>query len=243
MEAYIKTYLAHMHKRFLYRATWLPQREMKVGQVGRFQDGKWTVEGTLNSFEIDFEVSQHAVEGNMEFTSEGGVNISKRLKGGSAQALANVANANADITIDFGKKNTIVFKANDLVHHQLKNKILLNDQILALFKAGRWKKDYLIVSEVYEAATATIIISSGANAKIELNVSGDVGLEALDLADAKLGLKVARNNNIGVQVIAESKLTPLYNVIGVRKSFFGSADLVSRGSEDIFETIPFGEED
>ncbi|MEM6700885.1 MAG: hypothetical protein AAF599_20955 [Bacteroidota bacterium] len=232
-----------MNKRFLYRATWMPQRKMEVGQIGRFDNRKWTKEGSLADLGIEIHTSSHSVDGNMEFTSEGGVSIGTRLKGGSAQVLQHLADANADVVVDFSKENAIVFKANNVIHHQLDKKILLKDKILALWKEGRWDKDYLIVSEVFEAATTTIMVSSGSNAKIELNATGDIGGKALDLADASLGFKVANNKNIGVQVIAASKLTPLYNVIGIRKSLFGSADLVARSLEDVFVEVPFGEED
>lgn len=243
MEAFVKTYLAQMNKRFLYRATWLPQRKMEVGQIGRFHDRKWTVEGSLTDLGIEFETSSNPVEGNMEFTSEGGVTIGTKLKGGSAEVISGVANAEADVTIDFGKENAIVFKANNVTHHQLEKKILLKDEIIRLWKEGKWEKDYLIVSEVFEADTATLIISGGSNAKIELNATGDIGGKSFDLADAGLGLQVGNNNNIGVQLIAQSNLTPLYNVIGIRKSWFGKADLVARSVEDVFEEVPFGEEE
>lgn len=239
----MKVYTARMHQKFQYRATWLPQVKMEVGQIGKFYDKKWVVEGHLSDLGIDITAASNQVEGGLEFTSQEGVSISTKLKGGSANVLANVADAAADVTIAFGKENSIVFKANDVTLHQLEKKMFLKDKILTLWEKGTWDKDYLIVSEVIEAASATIIVSGGANAKIELNASGDIGGKAFDLADAEAGFQVAKDNNIGVKVIAQSSITPLYNVLGIRKSLFSKADLVPRSVDDLFVEVAFGEED
>ena len=111
----MKVYLARMHQKFQYRAAWLPQVKMEIGQIGKFYDKKWVVEGHLSDLGIDVTAATNQVDGGLEFTSQGGVNISTKLKGGSANVIANVADAAADVTIAFSKENAIVFKANNVI--------------------------------------------------------------------------------------------------------------------------------
>lgn len=112
-------------------------------------------------------------------------------------------------------------------------------KIVQLWKDGLWDKDFLIVSEVLEAETATIIVSSEADSKIELKASGDIGTKVMDIADASLDLGMTRHKNIGVKIIAESNITPLYQVVGLKRKLFGGPDLVIKSldeGEDPFES-------
>ncbi|MFZ2897006.1 MAG: hypothetical protein WA004_00185 [Saprospiraceae bacterium] len=245
MSLSMETYLRQMSNKFQYRATWSPYRKMQVGRFGSFSGSNWMEEGSLiDDFDLDIKISSDPGQNVLELTSETGVTISTKLSGKPSGAFAALSDTEAGIAVEFGAENAIVFRAKNITHHQLANKAAITRKIVDLWRKGIWKEHYLILSEVMEAASATILVSAGANAKIELKADATIETGNIDIADASLGLEAARDQNIGVNIVAKSGITPLYQVVGLKRKLWNDPELVIRNKslaemEDFFEIIPF----
>ena len=238
-------YLKQMNKKFLYRATWAPTRKMQIGSFGTFNNHRWTEEGSLiNDYKLNLRISKDYSESSLEFTSGNGTSILFKAAGETAKGFEALTDAEAGAVVNFTKENSIVFKANGITHHQLTNKAVLAKKIYELSQSGLWETEYLIVSEVLETKTVTILVSGEANSKIELFAEATLGSIEFDIADASLGLEVVKGKNIAVKVLAESSLTPLYQVVKLKKGFFSGPSLNIRSLEekevdDFFEAVQF----
>ncbi len=239
-------YLTQMNKKFNYRATWLPQRRLTVGNFGLISDGQWNELGSLASgFNIKVESSAVDNAGEMELTSATGVSITTKLSGQPSTALEGLLEGDAGVSVKFATENAFVFKAKNLTYHTLANQFAIAKQIIELWELGQWKKEYMIISEVVEAESATILIAAGSNGQIELKAKGKIETGKIDIADASMEFEAVKTQNIGIKIIAESKITPLYKVVKLKTGFLDNPGLVARKSqdpksmEDLFEIIPF----
>lgn len=242
----MKTYLNHMHKKFGYRAAWEPSRPMQVGKYGKIHRGVFTEYGSLEDLDLRPDISENRTGNNLEYVSEGSTKISTKAGGSAGEAFDALTDAEAGIAVDFSSENSIVFKANGITHHLLDNKAEVEHRLMELHDQGKWNKDYVIVSEVLAADAATILIANSNDAKIELKAKGNVNAGKMDIADADLGLEVVRNKGIGVKLIAESGITPLYKLVKLRGKLFGGMGLDSKmiDDEDItLEEISYEEEE
>ena len=160
-----------------------------------------------------------------------------------------LTDAEAGVSVEFSKEDAIVFKANTITHHVLENKAKVEQELIELLDQRKWKTSYVIVTEVLEAGSATVLISNSKTGKIELKADAGVQAGELDIADANLNFQVVRNKGIGIEIIANAGLTPLYRlsaIQGKRFGLFGSAQMVERDISDepdqLLE-VPFNEEE
>jgi len=243
----MKTYLKHMHKKFGYRAAWEPNRQATVGVYGKIHKGVFSPYGTLEKLGINVEIQTKETNNVLEYTSEGSTQITTKLKGETAAAFEGLLDADAGFAVEFGKEDSIVFKAKGIISHELVNKAEVQAAIKDIRSKdkNKWSRKYVIVTEVLEAKGATILISNNSNSRIELKVNGDVNATQIDIADASLGFEIVKNRGIGIKVIANDGLTPLYRLSQMKKKLWGGiGDLGSKnleGGEDAFEDLPLDE--
>jgi hypothetical protein len=135
------------------------------------------------------------------------------------------------LSIRFKEAGGYVFEATGVRNVELIDRIALADQILGSHATNKWKKEWLLVDAVYEAASATIIVSEDASSEIVFDATAKVPLGALPLADPKLGLTISSLSGRIVHVVAEKNLTPLYSCLRVRDHFLGAPSLApARGA-------------
>ncbi|MDX1479858.1 MAG: hypothetical protein R3301_19240, partial [Saprospiraceae bacterium] len=86
------------------------------------------------------------------------------------------------------------------------------------FKDRNWKKDWVIVNEVVEAESGTVIISDSKDGKIEIKANAQVNtLSDDDLGNAELGLSVAFKKGVGYKVVGKRGMTPLFRCVGIKR--------------------------
>ncbi|ULQ51779.1 hypothetical protein [Flavihumibacter fluvii] len=228
-----KFYLAHMNAKTGYRATWDPGRPLKIGFIGKLDKfGVFTVFSSLDKEGLIPEVLTDTSDSEMDYTSENEVNIGTKLAGKAPAVGSVLTDAEAGFVIDFKSEKGVVFKANGYKTHQVTNLGEIEKFILPKFKQGNWEKDWLIVTQLVEASSATIIISNSSNGKLELKASAGVGAANLKLTDASLGLTVARETGSTLKFIAQEGLTPLYRLMGIRHPLFGKPGLRTKGIQE-----------
>ena len=77
-----KFYLTQIFKNTKYRANWLPDKPLRIGDVGRIQDGVFTLYTTLEQQQIPFRIRVNKTDLKFDFLS----NDSVKIEGGATRA-------------------------------------------------------------------------------------------------------------------------------------------------------------
>ncbi len=121
------------------------------------------------------------------------------------------------IDIKFSSKHSVFFNAAACVPAQIQDQIKLGNDILSLFKAGKWQKDFVVVTNLYKGGSTTAIVSASGSASIGLDAQGDIPV--IDLGDASLKLAVKHSKALALTVVTQGSLTPLFGLSGLQGVF------------------------
>ncbi|KAF1074257.1 hypothetical protein MKMG_01981 [Methanogenium sp. MK-MG] len=127
--------------------------------------------------------------------------------------------ADAGIVVKFGSSAGVVFEATGTEHQLIADVSSLDQTILDAHEHGEWKDDWVVISDLVVAASATILISQGKDAAIGLKAKMQV--PQLSLANMDAGFGITNEKNMNVTIICQSGLTPLFKVRGINKTFWG----------------------
>ncbi|MBC7934513.1 MAG: hypothetical protein H7Y86_04015 [Rhizobacter sp.] len=225
-----KFYLAHMHDKSGFRASWDPSRVLKIGYVGKLDKfGVFTVFSSLEDEGIVPKIGAQGSKVDMDYTSHDSVSVSLKASGTAPVAGSALTELDAGFTIGFKGGSGVVFQTSGQRTMEIINMDAIQKQIVEKFNEGNWDQDSLIVTHLVEADTVTVIISNSSNGLLELKAKAGVGTANLKLTDATLGLTVAREQGSTMKFISQSGLTPLYRVMGLHHPLFKDWKLTPKG--------------
>lgn len=213
-------YTNEMKKKFGYYATWNPGVPLKLGDIGTFNDNVFTRLSNLADRGIEFEVRPDETKTPLEHNSEGSVSVTTKLSGTVAPQGSVLTNLDAGIIVEFSKENSTLFKANNTTSPSIKDTITLGEQVLKLYREGKWNKNWVIITELVEAENATVIISNNSNSKIELKANANIDAPTFDIADAEFKFSTQFSKGLETKIISAEGLTPLFKVMGMKTRIF-----------------------
>ncbi|WP_459212392.1 hypothetical protein [Aquimarina rhabdastrellae] len=221
-----KKYTRELFRQFKYFAAWLPGTPLSLGDIGIMKGKQFIRIGNLKDekYQLDFEIKKDTTPSDIKYSSEGSVSVTSKISGTVPPTNSTLTELDAGFNVAFSKKNAIHFKAKNTYNHTIKDQIKLGGQILNLYKLGKWDKDYVIITELVEAESSTILISCEKNSNIDLTANADIGSRSLDIADAELGLGVKFSRGIATELICEKGLTPLFRVSKIKSRLFSTPD-------------------
>jgi hypothetical protein len=214
-------YTKEIRQELKYSATWLPNVYLSLGDVGIFQNYQYYPKGNLSDFGIRFDVSPAASPADFDYASRDSVSVQVKLKGDAPLVGSNLAEADAGVSIKFGRQNAILFTATRCRSSRIRDLNKLGKQINDKHRKGEWDKELAIITQVIKAQGATVIISRGSNSQIDLSAKGKVGTGNTNLADITADLKIIHRNNIGTSIVAKPNLTPLFEAWGLKLTLSG----------------------
>jgi len=223
-------YTRELRQRFGYAATWIPTSEVRLGDVGRLHRYEFERVAALADFGVQFERRESPATSSLNYNSEHGVSFTVKASGEVPPLGSGLADADAGIIVSFGATGSIALQASGCVTASIANQHELAKQILARFETDEWDDDYVVVTEVVQAGTATILISDSNDGSVVLKASSGMQLGPLSLAAAGVELRVSHSRNIGTQIVAEGGLTPLFRAHGVRRRWLRPPELTRRGT-------------
>jgi len=221
-------YLRHIAKQTGYRANWEPNRPLFVGAIGKLEDGVFTIFSDLEKEGIMAEIKKDESEGFWDYTSNDTVQIDIKLAGQAPIAGSFLAEADAGFTLNFKSEEAVVFQADKTLTHQIVNVGAIEKAVIPKYRADEWPKDWVIITQLIEAESATIIVSNSRDNQIDLKATANIGTANLKLTDASLGLNVVRERGSSLKILAKSGITPLYRVMGIRHPLFGKPQLSTK---------------
>ena len=224
-----------------YHANWLPGDPKKLGDYGVMKQGIFIKKGNIRDLGIQFEESPDPNSDFHSFNAGGSIDISSHAKG----TIQNIVNASMEIK--FKNAWSVFFHAADARTIRVKDKNALGVAILDFFKDNRdkWKRRYIVVTDLVTAGQTIAGVSSSANASLTIEASSPQ-IPVINLQDASIGVQFNKSSNVGYTVISKgmdvlmglSKLQRknFPQVMNINPANLGSASLNSliQDDEDLF---------
>jgi hypothetical protein len=187
---------------------------VSVGAVGQLQGKIFTPLSHLRNFGISVKVvNDPNTKATYKFTSG-----AKEAAIGALATDVPGGIGSAGLSIAFSKAHSVYFLLAKRVGHAIDNLKDLGDKVLKQVQSGQWQLDYVIVTRVVTAGSATILQAESKGASIELE--GDAsGTPVVDLLKAGASVKVKSQSSVGLSIVGESKLTPLLSLAKVKYTF------------------------
>jgi hypothetical protein len=218
MAAAYEQYCKEMFQKFGYLATWTPGVQLQLGDIGIVD--KWQFTRLTNLADLDpaigFQVRDDTSKEVQKHASSGSTSVTFKAAGKAPQVGSVLSQAEAGFTVEFKRSFSTVYEAVGCVTPSIKDQATLGQEILNRYRKGKWNKEWVVITELVTADSATVLISQNSNSKIELSASGAVAAGSISLADASAGLQVAFARDMATSIICQSGLTPLFKARGVK---------------------------
>ncbi len=223
-ESASEQYMNEMHEQFHCFATWLPGIPLQIGDIGELKHNEFTYISNLHNKGISFTVRTDPSGGDLSHQSSGGITTVTKLNGDVAVPQFNLNVADAGIIVQFGSKKGVVFEAAGVKHQLITEVDTLDNAIKDAYKKGKWKDNWVVISDLMVADSTTVLISEGKDAAVGLKAKSTV--PHLSLANLDANFEMIYANNMNTNIICQSGLTPLFKVRGIIKKpgLFGSLE-------------------
>ena len=222
MKSIVKLYTAEMRKKYgnVY-AAWKPGSHYELGDYGVLKGYVFEYHGNIRQLGLDFDIIADSTPSNENYRSSG-VSATKIAADGGAVVLEGV-NTAAGFNIEFSNQNSVLYEALNVHTNKIADVAKLGKQLIDMYESDtpgangvEWVKDYVVITEIDAADSATIIISNTRNAKIELRATANIGATNMNIADPKLGWSIATEHGLESRIVADAGATPLFKVKGIR---------------------------
>lgn len=204
-------------KLVLYYAAWLPNTQLRLGDIGELKDNFFQPVRNLKDMNIAFEELPDPSPSNLDIVSDQGVSITFKAAGQTNAKVPNVPVADAGVAVEFGSQGAFLVQATDVFQPSIADIAKLQDDVLAAYKRGAWKLDWAVIVRLVHTSNAMILVSRSASAKLELSASGDLSPGGFKLADANVKLTVLHQSGDLVRVDRAVNVTPLFQLARIHR--------------------------
>lgn len=219
-----KKYTSEIYNEWNYHAPWLPNTRVHLGDICVVQCNKLVVLGNISSeLDLDLNITTSSTS-NYVYKSEGGTTVTSKASGEIGE---NDPSLSTTLEINFTKKNSIFFAAQNCRVQYIENAINIEKMIIEKFKKQEWKANHLVVTELVQAQFSTILICEEPGQKYEVHSKSNSSLMT-DLS-TNFSLGGCNQSSMAFECIGEGKLTPLVSLSGIKKGWFTDPRIVRRG--------------
>ena len=203
-------------------ANWPVSKPRELGDYGVLENGVFRRYGNvLKDFDIKAIISNDNNDAVIEYHSSESVDVKFLVKGDLSSTGVKLANAGLEIS--FHDENAFYFKAAKGLWKHFESPAKLGNEIMDIYEKNenKWKRNWVVITDLLEAKATTVIASKGSKASIVLEAEGGE-VPSIDLLNASAKIAVRSENNIGLKVISESGMIPLIGLMKIqRKSLLG----------------------
>ncbi|GAB3428531.1 hypothetical protein [Flindersiella endophytica] len=228
MRAIHEQYTRELYKKWHYFATWAPNLRLALGDVGvlrGFRFDRWT---SLADLGVDFATRAPGEPADYSHSSAGQVDVS--LDGDvGAPALAG-GGAQLKLTVSFKSAQATYFHAVRCTSEDVSDLPSLERALVELRRAGTWRQEYVVVTQLVRTGPAIILVSDRAGARAQVQVKADYAPVPVALGAASAALTASTASGMATSVISpDGGVTPLFRVAKLRRSLGGRRGLIVRG--------------
>lgn len=230
MVAIYEQYTEEIHREFGYSATWLPNTQVRLGDVGFFRRDRFDRVTSLSEMGVVAAIGQPGAPSDLEYLSAGHIKFSSRT-----DADANptpVTDASTTVSVLFGRAHSVVFQALASRVTAIHDLAALTAALLPLVQSGKWQRDYAVITEVVQTGPCAVLVSSQANARADFRVRVSALAGPCTLAQAATNLGMLSTSGVAVKVLAPDGLTPMFRACALRSRLRRAPRLTYRGGDD-----------
>ena len=193
---------------------WPPETPVTLGDYGTLTRGIFQRRGNIGDFGITLETLPDSDSRDIEYKSDGKIEVTTL-----AEVQGGVPGAQGHLTkrVEFSDAHAVLLSAVRCVYQVASNYAHIDSELQEKLNGGVWRKEWVVVTGLVRAESATILVSSAANASIDLQLEGEI--PQAHLAGARLGIKVAREASMGLKVLAHQGATPLIMLSRLQKRY------------------------
>ncbi|MCU0359735.1 MAG: hypothetical protein MUF75_03295 [Bacteroidia bacterium] len=205
------------NQKILY-GVWEPGFNVKLGDFGVMNGNIFVQQGNISELDelSDFEISYREDDTSNDIYFTSGKEVEVDLKG---KGTVSGVPVNASIDISFSREKAVFFNAAGCTQKMIENKYQLGQKLLGIYKKDKkkWRREFVVVTDVISARRALIVISTSSNSSISLEAEATI--PQIDLANASLGLSIKNQKSSCYKVVTEQGLIPLIGLAKIQSSF------------------------
>ena len=231
-----------VRKQYRKRGNWTPEEDIELGAFGLLKRNGLSERffhrmGNVKKFGIDFDVRPGVTPMEVKFQSAGDFKIEPRAKGDLT--VTGVPFAKAGASVRFGGSNMVYVRAHGCYTDSIEDIDDLGNQIVKKYENGTWERKYVVVTEVTRAEAATVILTTGKDAEIDIvaEAGGLIG----DITDTGLGLNVVGKRNVSHEWVAREGLKLMVETWYVNIHWFRDSSLWP--SRTLYYPYPHGRDE
>ena len=214
------SYQHELSQKLNYFANWLPNRPLKIGDVGPIEKRHFVYEYNLASKSPElFKTRPSDSPFDIQYYTEGSAKI-EFLSDSSLPDINPLVKSKQSIKIKFENEKSILFEAKGAIIKRVEAGNLLRQRLITLFLENEWQLDLTIVTEIVEVEIATIIITNKANAEVVLRSDNEIPVTGTDLLTVNASLAVEDKSSTELCMVGVSKVVPLFRLSRLRKKLF-----------------------
>ncbi|MBD9537585.1 hypothetical protein IB227_17175 [Stenotrophomonas sp. STM01] len=217
-----KLYTKTFAKETNYFTHWLPSAALTLGTVGSLDGYMFVPKSTLQDMGIAFnpltDVVQDLSPTPMNFTSSKGVGITVQTTADTKQFLAGVPVGKAGLGVQFSKKGSFVLRAAKAFEPRIRDVHRIEMEIMNAFKAGKWPRDYVVITQLWHAPYMDAFISDDSNASCDLQLDGDAGAIVPELGNASAKFSLVRSTGKVISLLGCQDVHPAFLLSGLKSS-------------------------
>lgn len=177
-----------------------PSKTVGLGDYGVMKNGFFSRLGNISDPKVgltfDVDIDENPTRETFKSTND--ITVSFLAKG--AINAEGIVMPKAQVEVAFGSSKAVYFSAAAVLYNEIKDIATLGEQILNLYKEDKWKKEYVIVTRVFQGKNVIILISGTSNCKV--NIEADASVPNIDLADANVKLNISHSSQTAYEIIS-----------------------------------------
>ncbi len=154
---------------------------------------------------------------DIDFGTETGVNIQAKLEGNAALTGSKLTKADAGFRITFENEASYLLLTKNTTVDIIENTAELGSKITNLYKAGSWNRNWMVITQIVNAQTTTLLIAQKSGAFYEIKASGKINGFKDELVNGNTNFSLAASNGMYTSIIGQKgPFYPLFKLRGIR---------------------------
>ncbi len=212
-------YAIEVHKKYrTYWPTWIPNEPVAIGDCGELHRGIFFKRlGHVSEYGVSKAAlkTRPAKRGNdLYFRSKGRVRVQLQADGRNAIPGLGIPPGNVGGRIKFTRANAAFLAAVGVKVRALRSEHKLRAELTAKVEGHAFPADYVVVTDLLDAESGRVFISSAGGESVMLHGRAAVGAAPLQLASLGGRLDMATDSEAMMSFDGTQGMTPLFKIMG-----------------------------
>ncbi|MEU2265087.1 hypothetical protein ABZ568_01270 [Streptomyces olindensis] len=229
MRSVLKAYWKQTRSSFNRLPVWLPGNPIALGDIGVLNPDDWYKKTDLAREGVSVMTDEVGVPSDYNYSAGASVSF---VTGGSVGEAANTSwlpSGHVGVLLDFRRIGAFVLKAKSVRVTRIGNLAEVEARVIDLYRQKKWKREWVIVTEVAVGGPVVVLIADQSKAKAGVNLGADAVIGEFDLGRIRGNFGVGFEQGLAAKFTTQNKSVVLWRGMYVSDGLIGSAKLKHRG--------------